>query len=395
MHNRQLFLRHVAQTSDAPLLLEITHADGCWLYDTAGKKYLDLISGIAVSNTGHGHPAVKAAIHEQAEKYLHLMVYGEFVQSPQVQYARWLTDRLPASLDSVYFVNSGSEATEGAIKLAKRVTGRTEIVSFRNAYHGSTMGALSAGNTEERKNPFRPLIPDNRVLDYLHTDQLQQITEHTAAALVEPIQSEAGVIIPDDRYLKALRDRCTETGTLLMFDECQTAFGRTGSLFRFQATGVIPDVLLLGKAIGGGLPLGAFIARKEMMHTFTHQPVLGHITTFGGHPLCCAAGLAAAQVLEEDGLIASAEQKGALFSALLSGHPRLGSFRRCGLMMAAELPDMDTNLAMVKKLLDHGILIDWFLFAPNCLRIAPPLTITSEEITHACRFILEELNALK
>lgn len=392
MHNRQIFLQHVAQTSDAPLLLEITHAEGCWLFDAAGKKYLDLISGIAVSNTGHGHPAVKNAIHEQTEKYLHLMVYGEFVQSPQVQYARWLTDRLPASLDSVYFVNSGSEATEGAIKLAKRVTGRTEIVSFRNAYHGSTMGALSAGNTEERKHPFRPLIPDNRVLDYLDLEQLQFITEHTAAVLIEPVQAEAGVLIPERNYLEAVRKRCTETGALLMFDECQTAFGRTGSLFRFQAVDVIPDVLLLGKAIGGGLPLGAFIARREMMHTFTHQPVLGHITTFGGHPLCCSAGLAAARVLEEEGLIASAEEKGSLFSALLAGHPKLRSFRRAGLMIAAELPDMETNMAVVKNLVDNGILIDWFLFAPHCLRIAPPLTITPEEITQACSIITQVLD---
>lgn len=393
MHNRRIFLEHLAPTSDAPLAMEMLRAEGVYMYDADGKAYLDLISGIAVSNIGHGHPKVKAAITAQVEKYMHLMVYGELVQSPQVQYAKWLTDRLPATLNSVYFVNSGSEATEGALKLAKRCTGRPEVVSFRQAYHGSTMGALSAGNEESRKNAFRPLIPENRVLPYNDVHALQHITSHTAAVLIEPIQAEAGVIIPDPAYLPALRRRCDETGALLIFDECQTGFGRTGTLFHFEQTGVVPDILLLGKAVGGGMPLGAFIASREHMRKFTSDPVLGHITTFGGHPVCCAAGLAAAQVLEEEDLLAQVSDKGKIFDSYFAQHPRIKGFHRSGLFMAIHIGDVARNMQIIHDLIAEGIFIDWFLFAADALRIAPPLTISEQEIHTACKRIAQRINS--
>lgn len=388
MHNRRIFLDHVAPTSDAPLAIEMVRADGVFMYDTDGKAYMDLISGIAVSNIGHGHPKVKAAIRDQSEKYLHLMVYGELIQSPQVQYAKWLTDRLPANLNCVYFVNSGSEATEGALKLAKRYTGRAEIISFRNSYHGSTMGALSAGNDESRKNAFRPLIPENRILPYNDIEALENISENTAAVLIEPIQAEAGVIIPDKQYLKALREKCLATGTILIFDECQTAFGRTGSLFHFEQTGVIPDILTLGKAAGGGMPLGAFIASQSLMQYFTVNPALGHITTFGGHPVCCAAGLAAAQVLEEENLIQQVEGKGKIFDIYFRNHPKVKSFHRSGLFMAVHIGDVARNMQIIQELIAEGIFTDWFLFAADALRLAPPLTISEEQIHSACRKII-------
>lgn len=394
MHQRQLFLQHVAQTSNAPLMLEIQRADGCILTDVHGKTYIDLISGIAVSNIGHGHPTVKAAIHDQTEKYLHVMVYGEVIESPQVQYAAWLAKHLPNNLQSVYFVNSGSEATECALKLAKRVTGRPEIISCQYAYHGSTMGALSAGNDASRKQAFRPLIPHNTVIPFWDLAALEQITENTAACLIEPIQAEAGVIIPDNAYLMAVRKKCDETGALLIFDECQTAFGRTGSLFRFLATGVVPDILTLGKAVGGGLPLGACISSREYMHAFTAEPILGHITTFGGHPLCCAAGLAAAQVILDEHLMDSVESKGAQFDRWLQQAPGVTGYRRSGLMIAVDLPDVDTNMLAVSRLIEQGVFIDWFLFAPATLRIAPPLTITESEINEACTKIVEVLSAV-
>lgn len=394
MHHRQLFLQHIAQTSHAPLMLEIAHAEGCILTDVEGKEYIDLISGIAVSNIGHGHPKVKAAIHEQTEKYLHVMVYGELIESPQVQYADWLTKHLPASLNSVYFVNSGSEAIECALKLAKRVTGRSEIISCKHAYHGSTMGALSAGNDESRKQAFRPLVPDNTIINFAHPADLESITEKTAAVLIEPIQAEAGVIIPDNNYLMALRKKCDATGALLIYDECQTAFGRTGSLFRFTETDTVPDILTLGKAIGGGLPLGACIASRDNMQAFTENPILGHITTFGGHPLCCAAGLAAAQVLLDEQLLNSVEAKGILFDQYLQHAPGVTGYRRQGLMIAVDLPDLEINMQAVSALVHAGVFIDWFLFAPSSLRIAPPLTISEQEIQIACTKIVEVLSRL-
>jgi acetylornithine/succinyldiaminopimelate/putrescine aminotransferase len=389
--NRQLFLRHVAQTSSTPLMLEIVKADGCWMFDVNGKKFLDMISGIAVSNVGHNNQDVKLAITNQLDKYSHLMVYGEFVESPQVQFATWIAAHMPAQLDSVYFVNSGSEAIEGALKLAKRVTGRPEIISFYQSYHGSTMGALSAGNTEERKNAFRPLIPDNTVLSYNNFDQINLITEKTAAVLIEPIQAEAGVILPQSGYLQAIRNKCDETGTLLIFDECQTGFGRTGKLFAWEHSAVVPDIITLGKAIGGGLPLGAFVASQEKMNMFTHAPMLGHLTTFGGHPISCAAGLAAANFTITQNLVANSLAKAERIVSKLQHH-KIKQIRNSGLFFAIELSSVEVNMTINKKLIEAGLIVDWFLFAANCLRLAPPLTIADDEIDYACDLILSALN---
>ena len=389
--NRQLFLRHVAQTSSTPLMLEIVKADGCWMFDVNGKKFLDMISGIAVSNVGHNNQDVKLAITNQLDKYSHLMVYGEFVESPQVQFATWIAAHMPAQLDSVYFVNSGSEAIEGALKLAKRVTGRPEIISFYQSYHGSTMGALSAGNTEERKNAFRPLIPDNTVLSYNNFDQINLITEKTAAVLIEPIQAEAGVILPQSGYLQAIRNKCDETGTLLIFDECQTGFGRTGKLFAWEHSAVVPDIITLGKAIGGGLPLGAFVASQEKMNMFTHAPMLGHLTTFGGHPISCAAGLAAANFTITQNLVANSLAKAERIVSKLQHH-KIKQIRNSGLFFAIELSSVEVNMTINIKLIEAGLLVDWFLFVLNCLRLAPPLTISNDEIDYACDLILSALN---
>ena len=389
--NRQLFLRHVAQTSSTPLMLEIVKADGCWMFDVNGKKFLDMISGIAVSNVGHNNQDVKLAITNQLDKYSHLMVYGEFVESPQVQFATWIAAHMPAQLDSVYFVNSGSEAIEGALKLAKRVTGRPEIISFYQSYHGSTMGALSAGNTEERKNAFRPLIPDNTVLSYNNFDQINLITEKTAAVLIEPIQAEAGVILPQSGYLQAIRNKCDETGTLLIFDECQTGFGRTGKLFAWEHSAVVPDIITLGKAIGGGLPLGAFVASQEKMNMFTHAPMLGHLTTFGGHPISCAAGLAAANFTITQNLVANSLAKAERIVSKLQHH-KIKQIRNSGLFFAIELSSVEVNMTINKKLIEAGLIVDWFLFFSNCLRLAPPLTIADDEIDYACDLILSALN---
>ena len=389
--NRQLFLRHVAQTSSTPLMLEIVKADGCWMFDVNGKKFLDMISGIAVSNVGHNNQDVKLAITNQLDKYSHLMVYGEFVESPQVQLATWIAAHMPAQLDSVYFVNSGSEAIEGALKLAKRVTGRPEIISFYQSYHGSTMGALSAGNTEERKNAFRPLIPDNTVLSYNNFDQINLITEKTAAVLIEPIQAVAGVILPQSGYLQAIRNKCDETGTLLIFDECQTGFGRTGKLFAWEHSAVVPDIINLGKPIGGGLPLGAFVASQEKMNMFTHAPMLGHLTTFGGHPISCAAGLAAANFTITQNLVANSLAKAERIVSKLQHH-KIKQIRNSGLFFAIELSSVEVNMTINKKLIEAGLIVDWFLFAANCLRLAPPLTISNDEIDYACDLILSALN---
>lgn len=389
--NRQLFLRHVAQTSSTPLMLEIVKADGCWMFDVNGKKFLDMISGIAVSNVGHNNQDVKLAITNQLDKYSYLMVYGEFVESPQVQFATWIAAHMPAQLDSVYFVNSGSEAIEGALKLAKRVTGRPEIISFYQSYHGSTMGALSAGNTEERKNAFRPLIPDNTVLSYNNFEQINLINEKTAAVLIEPIQAEAGVILPQPGYLQAIRKKCDETGTLLIFDECQTGFGRTGKLFAWEHSAVVPDIITLGKAIGGGLPLGAFVSAKEKMNMFTHAPMLGHLTTFGGHPISCAAGLAAANFTITQNLVANSVAKAERIVSKLQHH-KIKQIRNSGLFFAIELSSVEVNMTINKKLIEAGLIVDWFLFAANCLRLAPPLTIADDEIDYACDLILSALN---
>lgn len=386
----RLFLRHVAQTSPNPLGLQIVRAEGHYLYGPDGRSWLDLIGGISVCNTGHRHPRVVAAIKEQADRYLHLLVYGELVQSPQVEYASLLASHLPPSLDSVYFTNSGAEATEGAMKLAKRVTGRPEIVACRQSYHGSTQGALSIMGDEYWRNAFRPLLPGIRHVDYNSAAALEAITMQTACVIIETVQAERGVFVPDETWLQQLRQHCDATGTLLVFDEIQAGFGRTGTLWGFERYGVVPDILLLGKALGGGLPMGAFIAGRERMWSLTGDPVLGHITTFGGHPLCCAAGLAAMQVLLESGWIAQVAEKEALFHRLLV-HPAIRAVRSCGLLIAVEFDSFETNKRIIDTCIERGVLTDWYLFAPQCLRIAPPLSITPELIEKACSVILSAL----
>lgn len=387
---RQLFLKHVAQTSDSPLLLEIETAKDVFLFDKNGKSYLDLIAGISVSSLGHCHPKVVEAVQNQSAKYMHLMVYGEYVYTPQVQLANLLAKQLPEKLNSVYFVNSGTEATEGALKLAKRYTGRTELIGCKNAYHGSTHGSLSLLGDEYFKQAYRPLLPDTRQIAFNNFEDLAQITERTAAVLVEPIQAEAGVIAPLPDYLPALRKRCDEVGALLILDEIQTGFGRTGTLFAFEQLGIIPDILLLAKAMGGGMPIGAFISSKKIMDSFTNNPILGHISTFGGHPVSCAASLATLQVLLQENYIQEVKAKEALFKKLLI-HPAIKAVRSKGLLMAVVFEDFTFTKKVIDSCIEKGVITDWFLFADNCLRIAPPLIITPPQIEQACQIILASL----
>ena len=387
MNLRQIFLQHVAQTSTAPLALQIVKAEGCELTDVSGKKYIDLIGGISVANVGHRHPKVVEAVKAQADDYLHVMVYGEFVQSPQVQYAKLLTQHLPPTLNSVYFTNSGAEAVEGAMKLAKRATGRTEIIAFQNSYHGSTQGALSIIGDEYWRNAYRPLLPDVQHLQYNSFEDLEMMTERTACVIAETIQAEAGVKSPKKEWLQALQSKCKEVGALFILDEIQAGFGRTGKLWGFEHFDVVPDILLLGKALGGGLPLGAFIADKVLMDHLTDNPVLGHITTFGGHPLCCAAGKAAMEALLNEKMFAAAIKKEQLFRSLLV-HPQIKSVSSFGLWMAVEFESFDKCKKVIDNCIENGVLSDWFLFAANCLRISPPLIISEEQIQKACEIIL-------
>ncbi|MBW6461302.1 MAG: aspartate aminotransferase family protein, partial [Bacteroidales bacterium] len=381
---RQLFYTYLGLPSASPLGLEIERASGIYLYGPGGKDYIDLVSGVSVSNLGHQHPDVVAAIKEQAGKHLHLMVYGEMIQSPQVLLAEKLASLLPASLQSVYFVNSGSEAVEGAMKLAKRFTGRSEVIAFKNAYHGGTHGALSIAGDELLKNSFRPLLPDTRLLHFNNFDDLQAITERTACVVAETIQAEAGVILPAEGFLPAVRKRCDETGALLVIDDIQMGMGRTGRMFSFEHYGIVPDILCLAKAFGGGMPLGAFIAAREIMQCLTHDPELGHITTFGGHPVCCAAALASLRILAGTNLIHETERKAAIFLDRLTGHPAIRAIRHKGLMMAVDLAAPGAWPQLIPAFLRNGLVSDAFLFRPNSFRIAPPLTITEEEIHLAC-----------
>ena len=388
MNERELFLKHIAQTSPSPLAFEISKAEGCLLYDTSGKEYIDLIGGISVANIGHRHPKVIEAIKKQLDAYMHVMVYGEFIESPQVQYAKLLTDHLPPSLNSVYFTNSGAEAIEGSMKLAKRITNRTQIIAFKNSYHGSTQGALSIIGDEYWRNAFRPLLPDVLHLEYNSFESLDEISEKTACVIAETIQAEAGIIVPSKEWLQALRKKCTDTGTLLVLDEIQAGFGRTGKLWGFEHFDIVPDILLLGKALGGGMPLGAFIADRQLMWALTENPVLGHITTFGGHPVCCSAGLAAMKVLLEEGMINEVQQKEELFKTLLI-HPKIKAVRSFGLWMAVEFDSFEICKKVIDTCLSKGLMTDWFLFSSNCLRISPPLTISDEQIKKACSIILQ------
>jgi acetylornithine/N-succinyldiaminopimelate aminotransferase len=387
---RQLFLSYNAQTTDFPLLLEFERAKGIYMYDKGGKAYTDLISGIGVSNLGHSNPYVVNAIKEQLDKYMHLMVYGEYVQTPQVRFAEKLISLLPPNLQSVYFTNSGAEAVEGAIKLAKRFTGRREIIAFHNSYHGSTHGALSVMGNEEFKQAYRPLLPGVNFIGFNNIGDLDKINGQTACVIIETIQGEAGVRVPDIAYMRALRKRCDETGALLILDEIQAAFGRTGHLFAFEHFDIAPDILLLAKALGGGMPVGAFIASNTIMSALKENPILGHITTFGGHPVCCAAGLAALEVLINENLVATVAEKTALFRKMLV-HPAIKEIRGKGLMLAIEFESFELNKKIIDRCIEHGVITDWFLHCSNAMRIAPPLIISHYEIKNACEVILEAI----
>jgi acetylornithine/N-succinyldiaminopimelate aminotransferase len=388
---RSLFLRHVAQTSPAPPMLEVSHAEGIYIYDQSGKRYIDFISGIAVSNTGHRHPKVIEAIRAQSEKYLHVMVYGEFIQGPQVQLAQKITSLLPQPLQSVYFVNSGAEAAEGALKLAKRATGRSKMLAFHNAYHGSTHGALSVMGSDYFKQGYGPLLPDVGFMTHNDFASLDAIDEATACVIVETIQGEAGAKLPVSNWLQELSKRCRVNGALLILDEIQSGFGRTGKLFAFEHFGIVPDVLLMAKGMGGGIPIGAFVASNELMSKLSHDPVLGHITTFGGNALACAASLASLNAIVDEKLMDEVEAKEALIRDNLQ-HPGILKIYGKGLMLAAEMSDNHVVLKTMEACYRRGLITDWFLFADNCLRIAPPLVIANEQLVEACSIIKDAIS---
>ncbi len=390
--NRQLFLKHVGQTSDFPLMVEIEKAKGIYMYKSDGTSLMDMISGIGVSSLGHCHPLIVDAVKKQAEKYMHLMCYGEFVQTPQVDFAELLSKTLPTSLNCSFLVNSGSEAVEGALKLAKRYTGRKEIISCHNAYHGSTHGALSIGGDESLKAAFRPLLPNVKQIEYNNKTDLQNITTKTACFIVETIQGEAGVIYPTDNYLKEVRKRCDETGTLLILDEIQTGAGRTGKFWAFNHFDVVPDVLVTAKGIGGGMPIGAFISSNKIMDVLKNNPILGHITTFGGHPVSAAAGTACVSELLSTTYIEEVEEKSELIRSILLSHPKVKGIRNKGLMMSVQFDSFEQNKAIIDKAIELGVLTDWFLYCDDSLRMAPPLIITKEEIKKACSIIIEAID---
>lgn len=393
INHRQLFLLHTAQTSPSPRLFEIVSAEGMYLYDTAGKRYMDLVSGFAVSNVGHRHPEVIEAIKAQLDKHLHVTVYGEFVQSPQVLFAKNLLDTLPEVLDNVYFVNSGAEATEGAMKVVKKYTGRTQILGVEKAYHGSTQGALSLIGSAAYRTPFQPLLPEVEFLRFNAVEDLEKITRSTAAVFLETIQGEAGIRLPDKSWIQAVRRRCTETGTLLVLDEIQTGFGRTGKLFAFEHFDIVPDILLLAKGLGGGMPIGAFIAPRSIMESIKDHPILGHITTFGGHPVSCVAGDAALQFMLRERLWEAVPEKEALLRKALQ-HPAIKEIRGKGMMLALQLESFEQVEATSRYCAAHGLMIDWFLHCETALRIAPPLIITEKEIMEACTIIKAGLDRL-
>lgn len=390
--SRQLFRINLGQTSLTPLMLEISRAEGVYMYGPDGTRFLDLISGVSVSNTGHRHPKVIEAVKDQLDKYMHLMVYGEIIQSPQVAYASRLAGLLPEGLDNIYFVNSGSEAVEGALKLAKRHTGRSRIISFSNSYHGSTHGALSVQGSEVYKKAFRPLLPDVFLAVFNDEKSLDIIDNKTACVIVEPIQAEAGIIWPEDDFLGKIRRRCTEKGALLVFDECQTGFGRTGTLFAVERFGVVPDILVLAKALGGGMPLGAFISSREIMSDLVTNPQLGHITTFGGHPVCCAAGLASLEVIIEEKLADGSAAKANIFKKLVR-HSLIKEIRGEGLFLAVQVTDADLIGYIISNAPSFGMILDYFLFCNDAFRIAPPLTISDDEISWAAGQIVKLLDS--
>jgi acetylornithine/N-succinyldiaminopimelate aminotransferase len=391
MTQREIFLRHVAQTSASPIGLEIVKAEGLYQYDSSGKKYIDLISGFSVANIGHSNSKVINAVQKQAAEYMHLIVYGEFIETPQVAYAKLLTDNLPSDLNCVYFTNSGAEATEGAMKLAKRATGRSKIICFNKSYHGSTQGALSLMGDEYWRNAFRPLLPDIYHFDYGRDEAVNAIDELTACVILETVQAESGVITPTKKWMQSIRKKCNEHNSLMILDEIQAGFGRTGSLWAFEQFDVVPAILLLGKALGGGMPLGAFIANRNLMSALTRDPVLGHITTFGGHPVSCAAGKAAFEVLLEGDLISKVKKKEKILLNNIH-HSSIVAIRSAGLWASLEFDSFATNKKVIDQCIEKGLITDWFLFAPQCMRIAPPLIITEEELMLVCELINEALN---
>ena len=388
--NRALFLKNTAQTSSSPRLFEIVKAEGVYLYGPKGERYVDLVSGFNVSNIGHRHPQVIAAIQQQLEKYLHVTVYGEFIQAPQVEFATELLKTLPSSFGSVYLTNSGAEAVEGSMKIAKKFTGRRQIIAARNAYHGSTQGALSLIGNPAYHEAYAPLLPEIDFIEFNNIPSLALISEQTAAVIVEAIQGEAGVQVPTVEFMQALRRKCDETGTILIFDEIQTGFGRTGKMFAFEHFEIVPDVLMLAKGIGGGMPLGAFVARKEIMDVIKDNPMLGHITTFGGHPVSCAAALASLRVIQNEKLLETVDAKAALFRKELD-HPKIKEIRGKGLMMCLQLETFDQVYQVSTFCAEKGVMIDWYLHCETALRVAPPLTISDDEIKHACGIIREGL----
>ena len=393
--NRQIFQQHLAIPAKLSAPIEIVKAEGIYIFSDTGEKYIDLVSGVSVSNVGHRHPRVIEAINKQLDRYMHLMVYGKYIQSPQVLLTQELVNNLPEQLNSVYFVNSGSEAIEGALKLAKRITGRSEIISFNNAYHGSTHGALSVLGNEEMKNAYRPLLPDITFCEFNNPSTIDSITSHTACIIMEPIQSEAGVVIPDQKWLNAIREKCTETGTILIFDEVQLGFGRSGKLFAFENFGIIPDIICLAKAMGSGMPIGAFISSTENMDKLTHNPKLGHITTFGGHPVSCAASLAGLKVIIEENLDGKANELGHLFVDLLSDHKLIKEIRQIGLMLGVEINEPYKTSDLISIFLKNGLIVDQFLFNNTSFRIAPPLTISKDEIKLIVSKILLSMEELE
>jgi len=389
--HKQLFLNHVAQTSPMPIGIEMVKAEGIYLYDVNNKKYIDAISGFSVANIGHSNKEVINAVKQQAEQYMHLIVYGEFIQQPQVSYAKLLADNLPETLNCIYFTNSGAEATEGAIKLAKRFSNRSKIIAFNNSYHGSTQGALSVMGSEYWRNAYRPLLPNVYHFNFNSEDAINAIDENTACVILEIVQAEAGIIQPNINWIKQIQKKCNEKNVLLIVDEIQSGFGRTGTLFAFEQFNIMPDILLLGKALGGGMPLGAFIADKKLMNTLTNNPVLGHITTFGGHPVSCAAGKAAMEFLLKENLIHSIKEKEKILKQGLQ-HKKIKAVRTSGLWAAVEFDSFETNHAVIQKCIGNGVITDWFLFADNCLRIAPPLIITKEELIMLCKIVQQSID---
>ncbi|TVR42004.1 MAG: aspartate aminotransferase family protein [Cryomorphaceae bacterium] len=391
--NRERFFALQAQTTDHPMGLEIAHAEGIWVTDTNGIRYMDLVSGLAVTNIGHRHPAVIEAIKSQCDWYLHAMPYGEYIQAPQVELAERMCTLAPAPLKNIYYVNSGTEANEAALKLAKRYTGRTQLIGFQGAYHGSTHGSLSLSGNEKKKTAFRPLLPDTDHLRINVFEDLERITHRTAGVILETIQADAGVRIPAVGFMQALRARCDETGALLILDEIQSGMGRTGKLFAFEHYGIIPDVVTLAKAFGAGMPMGAFMAAPEVMASLRSKPMLGHITTFGGHPVCCAAALAGLNALIDERMMENCEAKGALFESLLN-HPAVQEIRRKGLMLAVEFESFEQVHAIYHACLERGVITFWFLSCNNSFRLAPPLNITEEEIRDACARMSEAMNSV-